>query len=107
MRCIVERVACRQKPGTGPTLVVADRLQFWVQAGRGPVRFDLCSINRHSALAPPPLASSTKLGPNTPMVSHSVVWVAMKIATISGAGLFDQRATTGRLMRGVRPDCRS
>ena len=47
------------------------------------------------------------MGPNTEVVSHGVVWVAMKIATISGAGLFDQRATTGRLMRGVRPDCRS
>ena len=42
------------------------------------------------------------MGPNTEVVSHGVVWVAMKIATISGAGLFDQRATTGRLMRGVR-----
>jgi hypothetical protein len=34
------------------------------------------------------------------IVSHNVVQLAMEIATISGAGLIDQRATTGRLIIG-------
>ena len=35
-------------------------------------------------------------------MSHCVVYLAMKIAAILGAGLPDQRATTGKLIMGVR-----
>ena len=34
------------------------------------------------------------------IVSHGVVSVALKTAAISGLGLLDQRATTGRLSMG-------
>ena len=37
------------------------------------------------------------------IVSLGVVQLAMEIAVISGAGLLDQRATTGRLIMGSSP----